>query len=138
METLVNSKNMFAVSVQINSQTIIRNHQAGIISFHRYLDIDFRFAVWRPVFNGITDEVEQHLPQAERVAAFTEFAARHPGEFQGYRVDVDAQPDAPARYDVMSVPTIVVLRDGREIARLDGLIRETDLEDVLRAASAGA
>lgn len=66
------------------------------------------------------------------------FAARHPGEFQGYRVDVDAQPDAPARYDVMSVPTIVVLRDGREIARLDGLIRETDLEDVLRAASAGA
>lgn len=36
------------------------------------------------------------------------------------------------------VPTIVVLRDGREIARLDGLIRETDLEDVLRAASAGA
>jgi len=38
----------------------------------------------------------------------------------------------------MSVPTIVVLRDGREIARLDGLIRETDLEDVLRAASAGA
>lgn len=36
----------------------------------------------------------------------------------------------------MSIPTILLLRDGHEIARLDGLIRDQDLEDALRAAGA--
>ncbi len=35
----------------------------------------------------------------------------------------------------MSIPTVLLLRDGREIARLDGLIRDHDLEDAVRAAT---
>ncbi len=62
------------------------------------------------------------------------FAADHPGRFAGYRIDVDTHSDTVAKYDVMSIPTILLLRDGQEIARLDGLIRDQDLEDVLRAA----
>jgi thioredoxin 1 len=34
----------------------------------------------------------------------------------------------------MSIPTIVVLRNGREVTRLDGLIREADLEQALGLA----
>lgn len=59
------------------------------------------------------------------------FAAAHPGVFRGYRVDVDTEPDLVTRYSVMSIPTIVVLRDGQETNRLDGLIRDADLEQGL-------
>ncbi len=62
------------------------------------------------------------------------FAANHPGRFTGYRIDLDTDTDTVAKYDVMSIPTILLLRDGQEIARLDGLIRDQDLEDALRAA----
>lgn len=41
------------------------------------------------------------------------------------------QPQALTNYQVMSIPTIVVLREGQEITRLDGLIRETDLATAL-------
>ena len=34
----------------------------------------------------------------------------------------------------MSIPTLVLLRDGAELARLDGLIRDADLEGLLTAA----
>ena len=61
------------------------------------------------------------------------FAANHPGRFTGYRIDVDT--DTVAKYGVMSIPTLLLLRDGHEIARLDGLIRDHDLEDVLGAAA---
>jgi len=63
------------------------------------------------------------------------FAANHPGRFTGYRIDVDTDTDTVAKYGVMSIPTILLLRDGQEIDRLDGLIRDQDLEDALRAAT---
>ncbi|WP_363331260.1 thioredoxin family protein [Microbacterium sp. SCN 69-37] len=59
------------------------------------------------------------------------FASANPGAFEGYRIDVDAQPDIVKRYSVMSIPTIIVLRNGRETARLDGLIRDSDLAELL-------
>jgi thioredoxin-like negative regulator of GroEL len=63
------------------------------------------------------------------------FAARHPGVFTGYRIDVDTDTQTPARLGVMSIPTLVLLRDGTEITRRDGLIRDSDLDSLLAAAS---
>lgn len=63
------------------------------------------------------------------------FAADHPGRFTGYRIDVVTDTDTVTKYGVMSIPTVLLLRDGHEIARLDGLIRDQDLEDALRAAT---
>jgi thioredoxin 1 len=63
------------------------------------------------------------------------FAANHPGRFTGYRIDVDTDTPTVARYGVMSIPTLLLLRSGQEIARLDGLIRDEDLEEALRAAT---
>ncbi len=60
-----------------------------------------------------------------------QFSSLHPGEFQGYRVDVDTDQQVVAAYQVTSIPTIVVLRDGHEVTRLDGLIRNEDLEQAL-------
>jgi len=67
-------------------------------------------------------------PRLERVAE------ARPGQFIGYRIDVDT--DTVNRYGVMSIPTIVPLRDGHEVARLDGLIREQDIEETLLARAA--
>ncbi len=58
-------------------------------------------------------------------------AEANPGQFTGYRIDVDTDTDTVTRYGVMSIPTIVLLRDGHEIVRLDGLIREQDLEEAV-------
>lgn len=62
------------------------------------------------------------------------FRDRHSGEFEGYRIDVDIEHEAVASFGVMTIPTLILVRDGREVARLDGLIRDEDLEDALRRA----
>lgn len=61
------------------------------------------------------------------------FAWTQRGAFTGYRIDVDTDQATPARYGVMSIPTLIWLRDGAEVARLDGLIRDTDLGRALAA-----
>ncbi len=43
--------------------------------------------------------------------------------------------DTAERYEVRSLPTLIVFRDGTESARLDGFIRTEDLEAVLNASS---
>lgn len=67
-----------------------------------------------------------------RLAAF---AARHCGAFTGYRVDIDTDPATPARFDVMSIPTLVLPRGPVEIARRDGLIRDAELDSLLAEAN---
>jgi thioredoxin 1 len=45
-----------------------------------------------------------------------------------YRVDVDRELSVAERFGVQTIPTILILRDGKEVERLDGLITEHDLQ----------
>lgn len=60
-------------------------------------------------------------PRLERVAA------QYHGVVPVYRVDIDRDLPVAARFGVMSLPTVIVVQNGREVQRLDGLITEHDL-----------
>ncbi len=47
------------------------------------------------------------------------------------RVDIDTDLQVAQRLDVMTIPTVLVLRDGHEVGRLDGLITAADLDDAI-------
>ena len=49
-------------------------------------------------------------------------AREYEGRLRVYRVDIVAQ-----RFGIMSIPTILLLKGGQEVERLDGLITEQDL-----------
>ncbi len=68
-------------------------------------------------------------PRLERVARVYE------GRVAVYRVDVETDMPAAERFNVMSIPTVLVFRGGQEIERLDGLITESDLDATFRRAS---
>lgn len=50
----------------------------------------------------------------------TELAAEQAGKLQFAKLDVDANPDVSMRYSVMSIPTLIVFRDGQEAKRVVG------------------
>lgn len=52
---------------------------------------------------------------------------RHP-DVQAARIDVDSDLQAPSRFDVLSIPTLLLFHGRTEIGRLDGLIREADID----------
>jgi thioredoxin 1 len=68
-------------------------------------------------------------PRLERVAG--EYAGRVPV----YRVDIDRDMAVAERFKVMSIPTLLLLRDGGEVERLDGLIIEADLRAAFERAA---
>ena len=44
------------------------------------------------------------------------------------KVNVDENPGLQARFDAMSIPTMVLLRDGKETARQIGALPQTELQ----------
>ena len=49
-----------------------------------------------------------------------EIADENPGKIKIAKLNVDDNPDAARRYGVMSIPTMIVFKDGQEAKRLIG------------------
>jgi thioredoxin 1 len=52
--------------------------------------------------------------------ALAEIASEHEGKLQIAKLNVDDNPDTARRYDVMSIPTLLVFQDGTPVKRLVG------------------
>ena len=70
-------------------------------------------------------------PRLERVAG------QYAGRLPVYRVDIERDMPVAERFNVKSIPTVLLLRDGNEVERLDGLITEGDLEAAFERALRG-
>lgn len=60
-------------------------------------------------------------PQLERIAA------QYTKRVAVYRIDIDRDMPVADRFNVKSIPTILLLKDGQEVERLDGLITQAQL-----------
>ena len=68
------------------------------------------------------------LSSLPRVGALSGTGAReYEGRLRVYRVDLDRDLPVAQRFGIMSIPTILLLKGGQEVERLDGLITEQDL-----------
>ncbi len=54
-------------------------------------------------------------------------AADYEGKLAVYTVDIDVDPEIAARHGVMSVPTMLVMKDGQPVERIVGAVSERDL-----------
>jgi thioredoxin 2 len=70
--------------------------------------------------------------------ALERMAQEHAGELKVVKVDVDRNPEPARRFDAMSIPLLVVMRDGREVDRVVGALPHRQLEERLAPALAQA
>ncbi len=54
-------------------------------------------------------------------------AERYASRLPVYRVDIERDMPVAESFGVKSIPTVLILRNGQEAERLDGLISESDL-----------
>jgi thioredoxin len=68
-------------------------------------------------------------PRIDRVAQ------EYSGRVAVYRIDVDRDLPVAERFGVLSLPTVLILKVGKEVRRLDGLITEADLRAAFERAT---
>lgn len=60
-----------------------------------------------------------------------ELAGESEGKIKFGKLNVDENPPIAAKYKVMSIPTVIVFRDGKEVGRKIGLTGKIDLIDLM-------
>lgn len=63
--------------------------------------------------------------------AMESLATKYEGRVLVAKVDVDVAGETAQKFGVMSIPTIVVLRNGKEVDRIVGVVPESALSDVI-------
>lgn len=60
--------------------------------------------------------------------ALDRLAARRAGRLKVVKVNIDEEPELAARHRVRSIPTLIVLRGGREVDRMVGALPGEEIE----------
>ena len=47
------------------------------------------------------------------------------------KINVDEQPELASRFDVMTIPTLVVMKAGKEVSRVSGIRSKEAIEEML-------
>jgi thioredoxin 1 len=68
--------------------------------------------------------------------ALEELAALYAGKVTVGKVNVDNEGDLAQEFGVSSIPTLVIMKDGKELNRFIGVTPKTELAKALDAASA--
>lgn len=69
------------------------------------------------VMNPILEELEKELE----------------GKIEVEKINVDENPDMASKYGVMSIPTYIIEKDGKEVGRKIGVTAKADLTSLLQS-----
>lgn len=67
---------------------------------------------------------------------FVQAAGRFEPRLRLAKLDTEAQPQIAARFNIRSIPTLVMFRQGREIARQSGALNAAQLQQFIEGALA--
>ena len=96
------------------------NFQSEILNSSMPALVDF-WAVWCAPCRAIAPHVEA-------------LAKEYEGKVRVGKCDIDANPNVPSQYDVRSIPTLMVFKEGKVIGQIVGSAPRAKIEDLIKKA----
>ena len=86
-------------------------------------DGDFAKAVEQSPLPAVVDFWAEWCEPCHVMSAYVGFLAQeYAGRVLVAALDVDENPETPSRFNVMGLPTLLILRDGQEVDRIVGVM----------------
>ena len=83
----------------------------------------------------VANDIIHHncMPCLMMAPIFEEMSERFKGKIKFAKVNVDDNQELASKFKVMSIPTTIIFRDGKEIKRFIGAMQAEDLENKIKA-----
>lgn len=82
--------------------------------------VDF-WAVWCAPCRAIAPHVEA-------------LATQYAGQIRVGKFDIDSNPQVPSQFEIRSIPTLLMFKDGKVVGQLVGAVPRARLEDMIKKA----
>jgi thioredoxin 1 len=96
------------------------NFQSEILNSSMPALVDF-WAVWCAPCRAIAPHVEA-------------LAKEYEGKVRVGKLDIDSNPNVPSQYDVRSIPTLLVFKEGKVVGQIVGSVPRAKIEDLIKKA----
>jgi thioredoxin 1 len=96
------------------------NFQSEILNSSMPALVDF-WAVWCAPCRAIAPHVEA-------------LAKEYEGKVRVGKCDIDSNPNVPSQYDVRSIPTLMVFKQGKVVGQIVGSAPRAKIEDLIKKA----
>lgn len=93
---------------------------------------DFENEVLKSDKKVLIDFYAEWCGPCKMLSPVVEKVAKENENIKFVRIDVDEEQNLAISYNIMSIPTLVVIEDGKEINRVVGLISKNELLELLK------
>lgn len=94
------------------------NFEQEVLKSERPTLVDF-WATWCAPCRAIAPHVDA-------------IAAKFDGKLNVGKLDIDSSPKVPTTYDVRSIPTLLLFKDGRVVGQIVGAVSKAKIEEFVR------
>jgi thioredoxin 1 len=113
-----------AVASKDVSEFTDQNFQAEVLGSSEPVLVDF-WATWCGPCRAIAPIVE-------------ELAREYKGKVKIGKLDIDANQDVPQKYGVMSIPTVILFKNGQTAGKIVGAVPKAKLEALVKGSLAAS
>ena len=117
---------------QINQNINNENKEENKVNILKVTGKNFEEEVLKSEKPVLIDFYAEWCGPCKMMAPIIEKVAENNEEVKVVKINVDEAQDIAMKYQIMSIPTLVVIKDGKESKRTVGLMSQADIEKLIK------
>ena len=125
---------MIILSIYLNNvnKVEISNEEESTMEIMKVTSANFEEEVLNSDKTVLIDFYADWCGPCKMFSPIVESVAQENEDIKVVKIDVDNAQDLAIKYQVMSIPTTVVIKDGKEVNRVVGMVSKSDLVEMVK------
>ena len=123
---------MILLNIYLNSKNKIENEEERTMEILKVTSENFEEEVLKSDKTVLIDFYADWCGPCKMLSPIIEAVANENEDIKVVKINVDNAQDLAIEYQVMSIPTIVVIKDGQEVNRTVGVVSKSQIEEMVK------
>ena len=123
---------MILLNIYLNSENKIENEEESTMEILKVTSENFEEEVLKSDKTVLIDFYADWCGPCKMLSPIIESVANENEDIKVVKINVDNAQDLAIEYQVMSIPTIVVIKDGQEVNRTVGVVSKSQIEEMVK------